>query len=73
MQTAQKLAPPVTSEDPELALLHRGLQENKFHITTPWIQPCPSLREEGRAFEVLLRLEDADGFWAEAVSFLGTA
>lgn len=73
MQTAQKYADDPTGDAPDLSLLHRGLEQNKFHITTQWIQPCPSLREEGRAFEVLLRLEDEDGFWAEAVSFMGTA
>lgn len=73
MQTAQNYANESTDDSPEVSLLHRGLEQNKFHITTQWIQPCPTLREEGRAFEILLRLEDEDGFWAEAVSFMGTA
>lgn len=73
MQAAYKYVEPLPDDDLDLSLLHRGLQQNKFHITTQWIQPCPTLREEGRAFEVLLRLEDEDGFWAEAMSFMGTA
>ena len=73
MKPAQSYAFESADDSQEVSLLHRGLEQNKFHITTQWIQPCPSLREEGRAFEVLLRLEDEDGFWAEAVSFMGTA
>ncbi len=73
MQIAQKYVDPLIDDTPELSLLQRGLEQDKFHITTQWIQPSPALREEGRAFEILLRLEDEDGFWAEAVSFMGTA
>ena len=51
----------------------RGLEQDLFHLTTQAIQPSRDLAHEGTAFEVLVTLEDEEGFWASPALFLPVA
>ena len=50
--------------------IRRGLDENLFHLSTQWIAPSDSLSGEGAAYELLLALEDEEGFWSPPAAFL---
>ncbi|WP_293392499.1 EAL domain-containing protein [Nevskia sp.] len=53
--------------------IERGLEERLFHVTTQRLQPSRALASEGEVFEVLLALEDEEGFWAPSSLFLPIA
>lgn len=53
--------------------IERGLEERLFHVTTQRLQPSRTLVSEGEVFEVLLALEDEEGFWAPSSLFLPIA
>lgn len=50
--------------------IRRGLDEELFHLSTQWIAPSESLADEGSGFELLLALEDEEGFWSPPAAFL---
>lgn len=56
-----------------LQRIERGLEQRLFHVTTQHLQPSRVLASEGEAFEVLLALEDEEGFWAPPSLFLPIA
>lgn len=47
-----------------------GLSLNRFHLVSQWLQPALAHAAEGRCFELLLRLEDEEGFWSEPARFM---
>ena len=47
-----------------------GLSLNRFHLISQWLQPALVHAAEGRCFELLLRLEDEEGFWSEPARFM---
>ena len=53
--------------------VRRGLEDDLFHLTTQWITPARRHAAEGDVFEILLTLEDEEGFWSPAAAFLPTA
>ena len=53
--------------------IRRGLDHNQFHVTTQWIAPSRARSAEGQVFEVLVTLEDEEGFWASPEQFLPVA
>lgn len=53
--------------------LRRGLDEDKFHLTSQWLMPAGALTAERATFEILLTLEDEEGFWVEPAVFLPMA
>lgn len=63
----------VTSTERWAARINDGLKHNRFHLTTQWLQPSTALASEGLCFEVLLTLEDEEGFWAEPAQFMPQA
>ena len=56
-----------------LRRIERGLEQRLFHVTTQRLQPSRVLASEGEAFEVLLALEDEEGFWAPSSVFMPIA
>jgi diguanylate cyclase (GGDEF)-like protein/PAS domain S-box-containing protein len=50
-----------------------GLDKNLFHLTTQLIRSSPLHRGEGDVFEVLVTLEDEEGFWSTAATFVPIA
>lgn len=53
--------------------IRAGLDHNMFHLTTQFILPLQAHASEGRVFEVLLALEDEEGFWAAPSAFMPVA
>ncbi|MDB5986054.1 MAG: hypothetical protein JWR16_1107 [Nevskia sp.] len=53
--------------------VRRGLEDDLFHLTTQWITPSRRHAAEGQVFEILLTLEDEEGFWSPAAAFLPAA
>lgn len=53
--------------------IRRGFEQNRFHLTTQWIAPTRAHLGDGQVFEALVALEDEEGFWAPAGSFLPVA
>lgn len=53
--------------------IRAGLDDNMFHLTTQYMLPTPNLASEGNNFEILLALEDEEGFWAAPSAFMQTA
>lgn len=53
--------------------IERGLEHRLFHLTTQSIQPARSHANDGEVFDVLLSLEDEEGFWAPLSAFLPVA
>ena len=53
--------------------IRRGLDENLFHLRTQWIMAGKDYATEGNAYEVLLALEDEEGFWAAPAAFMPVA
>lgn len=47
-----------------------ALQYDRFHLTSQWVQPSQAHAPEGLCFELLLRLEDEEGFWSEPARFM---
>ncbi|GAC1621632.1 MAG: hypothetical protein NVS9B10_04700 [Nevskia sp.] len=53
--------------------IRHGLDHNQFHVTTQWLAPSRAFAAEGQVFEVLVTLEDEEGFWASPEQFLPVA
>lgn len=53
--------------------IRAGLDQNMFHLTTQFIMPIQTSASEGNAFEILLALEDEEGFWTAPVIFMPAA
>jgi EAL domain-containing protein (putative c-di-GMP-specific phosphodiesterase class I)/GGDEF domain-containing protein len=53
--------------------IRAGLDHDLFHLTTQAIIPSPAIAQEGEVFEMLLTLEDEEGFWAPPAAFLPVA
>lgn len=53
--------------------MKRGLDEDLFHLRTQWIAPGKDYAAEGQCYEVLLALEDEEGFWAAPAAFMPVA
>ena len=53
--------------------IQRGLSEDLFHLRTQWIVPGADFAAEGQCYEVLLALEDDEGFWAAPAAFMPVA
>lgn len=53
--------------------IRAGLDQNLFHLTTQFILPSPPQVAEGNVFEILLALEDEEGFWASPGAFMQAA
>ncbi|TXH04111.1 MAG: EAL domain-containing protein [Nevskiaceae bacterium] len=53
--------------------LRAGLDGNLLHLTTQFIQSGNAHAGEGNAFEVLLALEDEEGFWSTSTAFMPAA
>jgi diguanylate cyclase (GGDEF)-like protein/PAS domain S-box-containing protein len=52
--------------------IRAGIDEDRFHLTTQYIQPAGA-KAEIAYFEVLLALEDEEGFWASPDAFAAVA
>jgi EAL domain-containing protein (putative c-di-GMP-specific phosphodiesterase class I) len=53
--------------------LRAGLDKNLLHLTTQLIQSAPQHQTNGNVFEVFISLEDEEGFWSNAATFIPTA
>jgi EAL domain-containing protein (putative c-di-GMP-specific phosphodiesterase class I) len=53
--------------------LRTGLDKNLLHLTTQLIKPSPLHQATGNVFEVLVTLEDEEGFWSNAATFIPAA
>jgi diguanylate cyclase (GGDEF)-like protein len=53
--------------------IRAGLDRDLFHLTTQRIAPTAANAADGEVFEILLALEDEEGFWAPPASFLAVA
>lgn len=53
--------------------IRNGLEQNLFHMTTQWVMASANLQAEGQVFEILLALEDEEGFWASPPAFMAVA
>ena len=56
-----------------LRCIKRGLSGNLFHLRTQWIMAGKEYTGEGHAYEVLVALEDDEGFWASPAAFMPVA
>jgi len=63
----------VVDDDTWVRCIKRGLSENLFHLRTQWIMPGKDFAGEGQVYEVLLALEDEEGFWASPAAFMPVA
>ena len=52
--------------------IRAGIDEDRFHLTTQYIRPVGT-RTDNTYFEVLLALEDEEGFWASPDAFAAVA
>ncbi|ULQ46153.1 EAL domain-containing protein [Flagellatimonas centrodinii] len=53
--------------------IRAGIDNDRFHLTTQFVQSMPGNPEPGGVFEVLLALEDEEGFWASPDAFMSVA
>lgn len=60
-------------DDTWVRCIKRGLADNLFHLRTQWIMPGKEYVAEGQVYEVLLALEDEEGFWASPAAFMPVA
>ena len=60
-------------DDTWVRCIERGLEQDLFHLRTQWIVAGSEHAAEGHAYEVLLALEDDEGFWAAPSSFMPAA
>ena len=56
-----------------LRCIQQGLSDNLFHLRTQWIVPGAEYAAEGHCYEVLVALEDSEGFWAAPTTFMPVA
>lgn len=62
-----------SDDDYWVRCINRGLEQDLFHLRTQWIVAGSEYAAEGQAYEVLLALEDDEGFWAAPAAFLPAA
>lgn len=60
-------------DDAWVRCIQRGLDEDLFHLRSQWIVASSDYAAEGHAYEMLLALEDDEGFWAGPGAFMPTA
>lgn len=60
-------------DDGWVRCIQRGLDEDLFHLRTQWIVAGSDYAAEGHAYEMLLALEDDEGFWAGPAAFMPAA
>lgn len=60
-------------DDTWVRCIKRGLSDDLFHLRTQWILAGKDYMGEGRVYEVLLALEDEEGFWAAPAAFMPVA
>lgn len=60
-------------DDSWVRCIQRGLDENLFHLRTQWIVAGSEHAAEGQAYEILVALEDDEGFWAAPAAFMPVA
>ena len=53
--------------------IQQGLSDNLLHLRTQWIVPSADYAAEGHCYEVLVALEDSEGFWAAPSTFMPVA
>jgi diguanylate cyclase (GGDEF)-like protein len=54
--------------------IHQGLERDLFHLATQYLHPTtPPAHGGGALFELLLTLEDEEGFWNETDAYRGAA
>ncbi|MES2884835.1 MAG: EAL domain-containing protein [Pseudomonadota bacterium] len=63
----------IVDDDTWVRCIKRGLADNLFHLRTQWIMPGKDYAAEGQCYEVLLALEDEEGFWASPAAFMPVA
>ncbi len=63
----------IVDDETWVRCIKRGLSENLFHLRTQWIMPGKEYAAEGQVYEVLLALEDEEGFWASPAAFMPVA
>lgn len=62
-----------SDDDSWVRCIQRGMEEDLFHLRTQWIVAGSEHAAEGQAYEVLLALEDDEGFWAAPAAFMPAA
>ena len=60
-------------DDSWVRCIQRGLDANLFHLRTQWIVAGSEHAAEGQAYEILVALEDDEGFWAAPAAFMPVA
>lgn len=63
----------IVDDETWVRCIKRGLEENLFHLRTQWIMAGKEYAGEGQSYEVLLALEDEEGFWAAPAAFMPVA
>jgi EAL domain-containing protein (putative c-di-GMP-specific phosphodiesterase class I) len=63
----------IVDDDTWVRCIRRGLSDNLFHLRTQWIMAGKDYAAEGQCYEVLLALEDEEGFWASPAAFMPVA
>ncbi len=63
----------IVDDDSWVRCIKRGLSDNLFHLRTQWIMAGKDYTAEGQVYEVLLALEDEEGFWASPAAFMPVA
>lgn len=63
----------IVDDDSWVRCIKRGLSDNLFHLRTQCIMAGKDYAAEGQAYEVLLALEDDEGFWASPAAFMPVA
>lgn len=62
-----------SDDDSWVRCIQRGMEQDMFHLRTQWIVVGAEHAAEGKAYEVLLALEDDEGFWAAPAAFMPAA
>lgn len=63
----------IVDDDTWVRCIRRGLSDNLFRLRTQWILAGKDYTAEGQCYEVLLALEDEEGFWASPADFMPVA
>jgi diguanylate cyclase (GGDEF)-like protein len=71
-QDTERSAPPI-DEAQWVRRIRAGLSDGFLHLTTQWLQASHLLEGEGQVHQVLMALEDEEGFWAEPARFMPIA
>lgn len=53
--------------------IRAGLEQERLHLTTQWIEPARSRSHEGEVYAISVALEDEEGFWTERAGFMDIA